>query len=551
MSATLDVLPAETEVLVVGSGAAGLVAALSAATAGARVLVIDAGHRFGGTSALGGGRIWIPVNGTQANRGDSIQAARTYLNQIFDTRYQEMIDAFLLHAPLMKDFVESASSYRFVPCDNYPDYLQHLEGATTGGRALDAEPVALANLVSEAANTLIPPGYLPITHAEWEDWRHPAAFDWELIRRREREGIRTGGPGLVSALLDGAIRAGVTLLAAAELVDLELDDAGAVTGARVRHRGVETTIAVGALVLASGGFDANPELRARLLPAALGASAAAPGNTGVALRIAERHDLATDNLGQGWWMPMMFVPGDTIDGEPFPRALVRERGVPHQIMVNRAGQRFVDESTPYNEFGKAVHRQAEDGSLPNRDPFIVFDEDFRQRYALPGLSATGALPGNMVTAATIGKLAGKIGVDANQLSATIDRWNEFCRDGYDLDFQRGENAYDRYYGDQSLPGNRNLGPVARGPFYAARIYSGTIGSKGGPVTTSHGQVLRYDGTPVSGLYAAGNAAAFWTADGYPGPGATLAVGMTFGHRAGVAAAAYLAKSPHSHTTHLT
>ena len=551
MNAILDALPADTDVLVVGSGAAGLVAALGAATAGAQVLVIDAGRRFGGTTALGGGRIWIPVNGTPANRGDSIEAAASYLNQIFDTRYQEMIDAFLANGPRMKDFVETASSYRFVPCDNYPDYLQHLDGATTGGRALDAVPVALADLVPEAAHTLIPPGYLPITHAEWEEWRYPAAYDWELIRQRERTGIRTGGPGLVSALLDGAIRAGARLIADTELVDLDFDETGALAGARLRRDGAETTIAVGAVVLASGGYDANPELRASLLPEALGASAAAPTNTGVALRIAERHNLATDNLGQGWWMPMMFVPGDTIDGEPFPRALVRERGVPHQIMVNQAGERFVDESTPYNEFGKAVHRQTEDGGLPNRHPFIVFDEDFRQHYSLPGLLATGALPDNVVTAPTVAQLAARISVDPEALARTIDRWNRFCRDGHDLDFQRGENAYDRYYGDQSLDGNRNLGPVTRGPFYAARVYSGTIGSKGGPVTTTHGQVLRYDGTPVGGLYAAGNAAAFWTGDGYPGPGATLAVGMTFGHLAGMAAAGYLAKSPHSHPRHLT
>lgn len=537
MNAVVEALPADTEVLVVGSGAAGLVAAMSAAAAGTHVLVIDSGHSFGGTSALGGGRIWIPVNGTDANRGDSVEAATTYLNQIWDTRYQPMIDAFVAGGPEMKRFVETHSSYRFVPCVNYPDYLQHLKGSTVGGRALDAVPVPLDELVPEAANTLVPPGYVPITHAEWEDWRHPSAFDWELIERREKTGIRTGGPALVSALLDGAVRAGAVLANNTELVDLDFNEAGNVAGARVRRAGVEVSIRTTTVILATGGYDADPTLRARLLPEALGASAAALTNTGVALRIAQTHDLAVDNLGQGWWMPMMFVPGDLVDGERFPRALVRERGVPHQIMVNSAGERFVDESTPYNEFGKAVHRRAADGGLPNRDPHIIFDEEFRQRYSLPGLTATGELPANVVTAPTIAALAEKIGIDSASLEQTVGRWNRFCEDGHDLDFQRGENAYDRYYGDQTLSGNRNLGPVDRAPFYAARVYSGTIGSKGGPVTTTDAQVTRADGSTVGGLYAVGNAAAFWTRDGYPGPGATLAIGMTFGHRAGSAAAA--------------
>lgn len=529
---------APVDVLVVGSGAAGLVAALGARAGGARVRVIDSGTLFGGTTALGGGRVWIPANGTPENAGDSPEAALSYLREVFDRRYPEMIETFVASAPGMRDFVESHSPHRFVVCPNYPDYHQDLPGSTAGGRAFDVAPIATGKLAAESARVLTPPGYLPVTHADWEQWRFPENYDTELIERRRAEGVLTGGPGMIAGLLDGAVRSGVQVSAETELVDLVVDEAGSIRGARVRHDGVETSIPAHAVILATGGFDADDELRKTHLSAALGASASARTNTGIALRLSAKYGYAVDNLSQGWWMPMMSMPGETLgDGVPYPRALIRERGVPHQIVVNSAGRRFLDESLPYNEFGKAVHRQASDGGYPNSEAYLVVDEAFRERYSLPGLGKSGPPPPHYVTADTVPELAVRLGIDPLALEETVARWNELCASGHDDDFGRGDNAYDRYYGDPTISGNRNLGPLSRSPFYATRVFSATIGSKGGPVTTTHGRVLTSDGRPVDGLYAVGNAAAFWTTDGYPGPGATLAVGMTFGMRAGRAASA--------------
>ncbi|WP_194243897.1 FAD-dependent oxidoreductase [Nonomuraea phyllanthi] len=522
------------DVVVAGSGAAGLTAALAAAVSGARTLVIESASEIGGTSALSGGRVWLPANGTPENAGDSDELADRYLDQIFDTRYEAMIRTFVREARVMGAFVEKHSPHRFVVCPNYPDYHQDYPGATRGGRCFDVAPVDLNELVPQARSVRQPPGYSPITHAEWERWRYPAAIDHDLLAARMAQGIRTGGLGLVAALLDGAVRAGATVRTGTALTGVltgVLAGGGAVTGVRVRTGDGERTIGASSVVLATGAFDAADELRHRLLPAGLGVSASAPSDTGIALTVADELGLPVDNLPEGWWMPMARPEGDLVDGVPYPRGLVRERGVPRQIVVNRQGRRFVDEAVPYNEFGKAMHRLE-----PGDEAYLIFDEGFRERYPLPGLTPDGPLPGHIVAGEDLATLAGRIGVDPDGLAATVERWNGFCAEGVDHDFRRGGNAYDDYYGDPWQEGNHCLGPIDRAPYYAMRVYSGVIGSKGGPVTDTAGRALTREGSPLPGLYAAGNAAAFWTRDGYPGPGATLAVGMTFGYLAGLDAA---------------
>jgi 3-oxosteroid 1-dehydrogenase len=162
---------------------------------------------------------------------------------------------------------------------------------------------------------------------------------------------------------------------------------------------------------------------------------------------------------------------------------------------------------------------------------MLFDEGFRRSYCFPAARPGDPLPGWVVKAASVATLAQATGLDAKTLAETIDRWNRCCAAGSDTEFGRGVSAYERFMGDPGGP-HPNLGPLDQPPFYAVRILSGTIGTKGGPVTDADGRVLRAGGSPIGGLYAAGNAAAFWTADGYPGPGATLGAAMTTGYLAG-------------------
>ena len=519
-------LPREVDVLVAGSGAAGLTAALTAASAGLSVLVVESAVRWGGTSALSGGRVWIPPG---AGPHDSSEAAIEYLVAVFGSDHLAMIEAFVEGARPMARFVESRSRHRFVPCPNYPDYHPDLPGWSPGGRAYDSAPIDLNELVDEASKVLLPPGYLPITHAEWEQWRYPYRYDWDLIEERRDGQILTNGASLVASLVDGVIRAGARLAKGVALLDVEADSPP--TTALVGRGGSETRITAGALILATGGFDADPELRASFLPQALSTTAAAATNTGVALRLAIETGLAVDNLSEGWWMPVVMVPDEEIAGVPYPRALVRERGVPHQIVVNRAGARFVDEAAPYHEFVRAMHLE-QDGRFPNQEAWLVFDEQFRSKYSFPGLAVTGPLPAHVTSDTSLKGLATRLGIEPGALAGSVERWNGNVRFGRDLDFGRGDNSYDRYYGDPGLEHGPNLGTIERSPFYAARVMSGSVGSKGGPVTTVDGEVVDTGGRPRPGWYAVGNTSAFWTGDGYPGPGATLGIGMTFANRAG-------------------
>ncbi|MCW2909570.1 MAG: 3-oxosteroid 1-dehydrogenase [Actinomycetia bacterium] len=530
-------IPARADVVVAGSGAAGLTAALAAATQGADVLLVERAGHLGGTSALSGGRVWIPAG--DLSGGDTPAAAAAYLDGIFSHRYRHMTEAFIATAPEMARFVEGHSEHRFVACRRYPDYDPSRPGATLRGRALDMLPLDSRKLDPLARNVLLPPGYLPMSFAEWDTWRYPDHFDWDLLRERERTGVRTGGAALVAALADGAVKAGARILTGVRLAGTGQSGSGQSgpgqsgpgPGSAVVERGGQmTTVAATAVILATGGFDWDRQLRGRWQPAAQRASGAPPSNTGDGLRIAEQAGAITDNMAEGWWMPMMAVPGETLLGEQFYRSLIRERGLPRQIMVNAAGRRFVNEARPYNEIGKALHRES--GPV-----HLIFDETYRATYPMPGVPRDGPVPGWVASGRSIAGLASTIGADSATLAATVRRWNQACATGADRDFGRGEDAYQQFCGDPAVRPNPSLGPLDQAPYYAVEVLAGTIGTKGGPVTDIDGAVLSQDGGTIAGLYAVGNAAAFWTADGYPGPGATLAVGMTMGYRAGRHAAA--------------
>src|SRR5262249_47401041 len=207
--------------------------------------------------------------------------------------------AFRRRAPEMALFVERPSAPRFAACPRSPDYAPSRPGATAGGRALDTEPIDTGKLTPLAADILVPPGYLPMSFADWESWRYPDRFDWELLRERERNCIRTGGVAVVAGLLDGVVKAGVQVMAGARLT-------GAQPGwAMVGQADGVSPIDGGGVILATGGFDWDRELRARYQPAAQRASGAPPTNTGDGFRIAESAGARTDNMGEGWWMPML------------------------------------------------------------------------------------------------------------------------------------------------------------------------------------------------------------------------------------------------------
>lgn len=515
------------DVIVVGSGAAGLTTAITTARSGLSTLVLEAAAEFGGTSAVSGGRVWVPNNGTPENEGDTPEAAKEYLRRVYGEDREDFICAYVDNAPRMRDFIQANSPHRFKVCPNYPDYHLNYAGATVGGRCLDMEILWRDSVRPESRQVREAPSYSPITHAEWEKWRYPQFTDAKKLAERYDEGGRTAGNALVTALLEGAHAAGAETRLSSPVTEILTTD-GAVVGVKV---GPDEEIHANTVVLAAGGFDANSQLWDEFLPQGLGATAAVNENTGLGIATSRNLNLPLENMDEGWWMPMTFVPGETLDGRTYPRGLVRERGVPRSVIVNQAGQRFINEASPYNEFGKHMHLTDASGQTPNKVAYLIFDEGFRTRYPFPGLSPEGPLPEHVISANTLEELAHLIDVDPAALAQTVSSWNSYCADGKDLAFHRGENAYDQYYGDPWQDGNRSLGPIDSAPYYATRIYSGSVGTKGGLVTSVTGAV-QSDTGDVPGLYAVGNSAAWWTHGGYPGPGATLGLGMVFGILAG-------------------
>lgn len=560
-------LPAvQTEVLVVGSGASGLTAALTAADQGAKVLIIEKGHLFGGTSATSGGTIWIPNNHLigPAGGSDSPEDAERYISTLAEGfSSPERIRAFVEHAPRMFRYLDEKTDVKFESLTKYCDYHPELPGGRPGFRSCQALPIACDVLGGEF-ETLQPPhaGTTAFGRINWTAREaHPlitqskgakqiflkiAAKYYLDVRQRwktSRDRRLTGGGALVARLRWSLRKRKVPMQLSTELVSLVLDG-DRVIGADVLNNGIpQRILASRGVILASGGFERNAELRGRHLPGPTTTawSAGNPFNAGSATIAAMNVGAKTANLDAAWW-----APGYKLADEDRARPMFVERSLPGSIMVDGAGQRFCNEAASYHVTGGLMargHRAADGGTIPS---WFIFDARYRGKYALgpifPGPPSfdRGIRPSMRAilrSAGSIAELAQSIGVPAATLSATVERFNQHAAAGEDPDFRRGESLYDRYYGDPAVTPNSCLAPLVKAPFYAIPIQPCDIGTSGGLLTDDHARVLHESGAPIAGLYATGNCSASPMGKSYPAAGATLGPGMTFGYLAALHATA--------------
>ena len=537
--------PAEFDVVVAGSGAAGMTAALTAADLGLSVVIIEKAGAFGGSTARSGGGIWVPGNAVLRAAGvaDTAGQARAYLAHVAGADVPaDLQQAFLEHAPAMLDLVLATTPLRLAWVPGYADYYPEAPGGLACGRSVEPVPLDSRKLGGELAHLARP--YLPspvaITQAEYR-WlslgpRHPRAVtSGARVAVRAARGRLSGhrvlslGQALAAGLRAGLAASGVAVWLDSPMTGLEVRD-GRVTGAHAR-RGDEPLLvrARCGVLIATGGFERNEEMRRRYQREPTGAqwTTGAPENTGDGILAGLDLGAAVGLMDDAWWGPSIPLGGG-------PYFCLAERSLPGCLLVNGAGQRFVNESAPYVD---AVHAMY-DGNTPENPhipAWLVFDQRYRDRYVFAGLPPGKSLPrrwyaaGAVVRADDLAGLAREAGVAADGLVKTVTRFNEFAVAGRDEEFGRGDSAYDRYYGDPRVRPNPNLAPLARPPFYAVKIVPGDLGTKGGLRTDSRARVLREDGTPIPGLYAAGNASASVMGHSYAGAGATIGPAMTFGY----------------------
>ncbi len=547
------------DLVVLGAGVAGMTAALVAVIEGLRTLVIEKGEQVGGTSAFSSGTVWIPDNPEQRRRGITGDAAAvlTYLDALVGDRADRALrEAFVAAGPEMLEYLGQHTDLRWLMYELQPDYHQELPGAAVGGRPLMPLPFdgrtlgAQFNRVRWPIPELMLFGGMMITRGEaarlLKIGRNLDSFllGAQLVTRyaadrlRYKRGTRLVlGNALAARLFKNLLDRRAAFWFNAKTVRL-ISDHGRVSGLAVNRGGAEARVrASRGIILAGGGFPASPELRERYLPKPVAQyTSAYAGCTGDTLLLAQAIGAALGPPGEdnALWFPSSIAIRKDGSIAVFPH-IVLDRAKPGLVAVNSAGRRFVDEGTSYHRFTRAMYRSHRE--VPSIPAWLVCDRRFVWKYGLGMIRPMTPWLKPFVerdylrVANSVEDLARAIGVDRTGLAETIRAHNAFARTGVDAEFGKGNNAYDRAYGDPTHAPNPCLGPIDRPPYCAVAVHPTPLGTSLGVLTNRHAQALDGSGRPISGLYACGNDLHSVMGGEYPGPGSQLGLGMTFGYLA--------------------
>ncbi|MBO4258979.1 3-oxosteroid 1-dehydrogenase [Streptomyces griseorubiginosus] len=534
------------DVVVIGSGAAGMTAALTAAKQGLGAVVVEKAATFGGSAARSGAGVWIPNNSVILAAGvpDTPAKAAAYLAAVVGSDVPAARQqAFLAHGPDMISFVMANSPLRFRWMEGYSDYYPELPGGLPNGRSIEPDQFDGNLLGAELAHLNPPymqvPAGMVVFSADYK-WLALAAVSvkgaavaTECLARGTKAALLgqkplTMGQSLAAALRKGLMDAGVPVWLSTPLTSLYVEG-GAVTGAVVTKNGTSGLVrARRAVVVGSGGFEHNASMRAQYQQQPIGTdwTVGAKENTGDGIRAGQQVGGALGLMEDAWWGPAIPLPDQ-------PYFCLAERTLPGGLLINAAGARFVNEAAPYSDVVHTMYRR--NPTDPDIPAWLIVDQNYRNRYLFKDVLPTFTFPDNWYSSGaahkawTLDALASSVGVPAAALRATVDRFNSLALKGTDPDFGRGDSAYDHYYTDPSVLPNSCLAPLWLPPYYAFRIVPGDLGTKGGLVTDARARVLRADGSVIRGLYAAGNASAAVMGHSYAGAGSTIGPAMTFGY----------------------
>jgi len=560
-------LPAECDLLVVGSGAGGLATAVTAALHGLRPVIIEKAKWFGGSTAVSGGAIWCPANPLMLAAGmkDDPAAARTYLQREAGPRFNaELVDSFLAHGPEAIGFFHEKTALKMAHRPQYPDYHPDLEGAALGGRTLDALEHDGRRL-GKALACLRPPipeftilgglqlGRMDLYHfvrmtRQFDSFAWAAktvlSYGWDRVRYGRYTRLKLGA-AIVGRLAETAFSLDIPLYIRHELLGLEKDAQGRVCAASVATPGgTRRVVARQGIVLATGGYPQDPERRARTMPHVQRGlphySMAPESSTGGGLRAAEAIGarFVTSNSNAASWTPVSLLPQPDGSVRPFPHMFM-DRAKPGVIAVGHDGRRFTNEAASYHDFVQDMLRKLDaEGRM---SAWLICDHAALRRYGLgavpctPGRIGPYLLNGYLKTGANVEELGRVTGISAKGLAATIARFNENASRGEDPEFGKGSTEYQRVLGDPDHRPNPCLKPIT-GRLYAIEIFPGDIGTTMGLDINAHCEVRDVEGQIIPGLYAVGNDANSLMSGTYPAAGITLGPALTFGYVAGRRAA---------------
>ncbi|MBB4631959.1 FAD-binding protein [Sphingosinicella soli] len=536
----------EVDLVIVGSGAGAVTAALRARKWGKTALIVEKAEFFGGSTALSGGVTWIPNAAPllRAGADDSIEKGRAYLDACAGPyaagTTRERREAYLSKGPEMISFLES-EGMEFAYLDGFSDYHEgEYPGGLARGRSLGGKLFALNRLgdwlpkmrrasgIQEIPATVPEIGQLVLSGRTWKSRITFVKVGWRMIQRKLGRLLVAAGASLQGRLFLLAKNAGQEIWLGSPLTDLIRED-GRVVGVVVRQNGRDVRVrARYGVLLDAGGFARNPDMRANMsrVPHSRW-TVANEGDTGEVMQMATGLGADTAMTQEAWWIPASFLPDGSISWHnPI------DMGKPHAIVVDQGGSRYVNESTSYVTVGLAMFER--DKTVPAVPSWFIVESRHRDRYRM-GIAPAGKTPEDWITsgymkrADTIDDLARQCDIPPEQLRKTVDRFNGFAEAGHDADFGKGESAYNRVWGDPTNKPNPSLGKIEIGPFYAVKVFPADVGTCGGLVADEYARVLDKAGQPIPGLYAAGNITASVMGPSYPGAGASIGASMVFSY----------------------
>lgn len=552
----------ECDVLVAGSGASGMSAAITARYRGLDVLIVEKEPRFGGTTARSGGWLWIPGTSLAKAYGitETPEAARTYLRHEAGNNFDAArVDAFLSAGPEAVDFFTTKTSLRFDMPLVFPDYHAEAPGGAQGGRSMVTRPFdgrELGGLVQTLGMPLPELTVFGMMLGSGKEIIHfmrvtksltSAVYVAKRLSRHLMDVLRygrgmtlTNGNALAGRLAKSALDLKIPMWLSAPVRELTVENS-AVTGAIVVREGREVRVrARQGVVLACGGFPHDVERRKKMFPhAPTGHEHYSPGptgNTGDGLRLAESAGgYVEDRMpNAAAWVPVSLTTRK--DGSKGVMPHFIDRAKPGVIAVMRDGRRFANEGSSYHDFVQAMVKAARPGE--EIAAYLVCDHKTLRKYGL-GCAPPFPMPtghhlktGYLLRGDSLEQLAAKAGIDAKAFTETVKQFNATAPLGHDPAFGKGSKAYNRYQGDAMHGPNPCVAPIENGPFYAIKMVIGDLGTYAGIVTDEHARALDAEGQVIPGLYAAGNDMASIMGGNYPGAGITLGPALTFGYIAG-------------------